>query len=353
MAGIEESFESLGGMLDSDDVRTGFISGHSFKRKAVQYAVVDGMCVFEGCIVLGTVEQMERQTQRVLTGDPEDEATGVGREDDEGGQIAHGIVITGDQFRWTGGLMPYEIDPALPNQQRVHDAIAHWTQNTSMRFVQRTGANAGQYPNFVRFRPANGCWSHVGMRGNRQDIGLANGCGTGATIHEIGHAFGLWHEQSREDRDTHVRINWQNIIAGREHNFAQHISDGDDVGVYDYGSIMHYPTWAFSKNGQPTIETIPPGVPIGQRNGLSNGDIAAIHSIYQLWHYNLTVTRAYATHHSQNVWALLAGFGWRKIKPDTDDGSTNVFAACCEAVANNRRMHALMDGQNIFRVQLV
>ena len=31
MAEIEESFESLGGMLDSDAVCTGFISGHSLK----------------------------------------------------------------------------------------------------------------------------------------------------------------------------------------------------------------------------------------------------------------------------------------------------------------------------------
>jgi astacin len=46
------------------------------------------------------------------------------------------------------------------------------------------------------------------MRGGRQDIGLASGCGTGATIHEIGHAFGLWHEQSGEDRDRFVKINW-------------------------------------------------------------------------------------------------------------------------------------------------
>jgi hypothetical protein len=68
-----------------------------------------------------------------------------------------GFGIIGSQYRWPGGLMPYEVDPALPNKNRVTDAIAHWTQNTSMRFVARTGANAGSYPNYVRFRPATGC----------------------------------------------------------------------------------------------------------------------------------------------------------------------------------------------------
>ena len=38
-----------------------------------------------------------------------------------------------------------------------------------------------------------------------------------------------------------------------EHNFDQHISDGDDVGTYDYGSIMHYPRDAFSIDGSDTI----------------------------------------------------------------------------------------------------
>jgi hypothetical protein len=85
------------------------------------------------------------------------------------------------------------------------------------------------------------------MQGDgQQTISLGAGCTTGSAIHEIGHAVGLWHEQSREDRDLFVTINWQNIEPGKEHNFDQHITDGDDIGTYDYGSIMHYPRTAFS-----------------------------------------------------------------------------------------------------------
>ena len=45
----------------------------------------------------------------------------------------------------------------------------------------------------------------MGRRGNRQDITLGAGCTVGNCIHEIGHAVGLWHEQSREDRDAFLR----------------------------------------------------------------------------------------------------------------------------------------------------
>lgn len=215
------------GLLASDDVRTGFISGATFKNKAVQYSVVDGLAVFEGCIVLGTVEEMERHAVAVR----------AGQEDDF---ESRGVVITGERYRWPNGIVPYQIANNLPNQERVRDAIAHWQAKTSIRFVRRTNSNASQYRNYIYFQPGNGCSSYVGMRGGQQEITLNDRCSTGSTIHEIGHALGLWHEQSREDRDRHIRIHWENIESNHQHNFNQHITDGDDVGSYDYDSIMHY-----------------------------------------------------------------------------------------------------------------
>lgn len=57
------------------------------------------------------------------------------------------------------------------------------------------------------------CSSPVGYRyGRRNDISLGGGCQyLGTTMHEIGHSIGLYHEQSRPDRDRYVRIIWNNI----------------------------------------------------------------------------------------------------------------------------------------------
>ncbi len=250
-----------GEFQSSPQIHTALIAGNTFRAKAVQYAVVDGLAMFEGDIILGTVEEVERMSKQLR-----DEMTGA---------IVSGILITGAQYRWPDCTIPYIIDSGLTNQTRVSDAIAHWEANTRFRFVQRTSE-----ADYVIFQlGSGGCSSYVGRRGGQQPVNLAAGCTTGNTIHEIGHVVGMWHEQSRNDRDSFVTIHWDKIIQGYEHNFNQHITDGDDVGPYDYGSIMHYPRNAFSIDGSDTITPTDPNAQIGQRNGLSAGDIATANSI--------------------------------------------------------------------------
>lgn len=252
----------------SGDLGVALIARASGPPKAVTYSNVDGIAIVEGDIALGTVDQV-RSAMRAIRSTAQDDPS-----------IAFGVGISGSQFRWPNCVIPFEIDTALPDQARVGDAIAHWVANTEFRFPERTSANDDQFPDYVRFTDADGCWSNVGRRGGEQIISLGSGCGTGNAIHEIGHTVGLWHEQSREDRDLFVTINWENIEDGMASQFNQHITDGDDLGAYDYGSIMHYGRFAFSKNNQETITPTDPNAQIGQRNGLSAGDIAAVRDMY-------------------------------------------------------------------------
>jgi len=164
----------------------------------------------------------------------------------------------------------------------IADSLSHMAQISGViNFIPQTWE-----PNYILIiQNGGGCWSNVGMQGGAQYLSLERpGClQSGVVQHEFLHAIAFSHEQSRPDRDSFVKINFENIQSGEEYNFAkENTTIVDSRGSpYDYGSIMQYPDWAFSVNGQPTIETLQPGVTIGQRDGPSASDIIQMRLLYQ------------------------------------------------------------------------
>jgi len=189
-----------------------------------------------------------------------------------------GAIIIGGNRKWPNATIPYEISNNHIRTQDILNAIDAVNTSTNLCLIPRSNET-----DYVEFVNSSGCWSYIGKQTGKQLISITNGCAYGSIIHEICHAAGMYHEQSRMDRDDYISINWNNIQAGKEGNFNKYSTGSDEYG-YDYESIMHYSKWAFSSNGNQTIEVLTPPATnttrIGQRDGLSPNDILSINRIY-------------------------------------------------------------------------
>ena len=123
-------------------------------------------------------------------------------------------------------------------------------------------------------------------------------CAVGTLLHEMGHIIGLYHEFERSDRDNYVTVNYSNVIKGSWGNFEILTDNVQNQGLYDYASVMQYLPYTFTRNGGPVIETIPPGIPMANAEGVpgnatvdySAGDKEAIDRLYGAPPTQVTVT---------------------------------------------------------------
>ncbi|XP_074636148.1 uncharacterized protein LOC141894391 [Acropora palmata] len=188
-------------------------------------------------------------------------------------------------FVWQSKIIPYEISTELVGdgyEPTILSAIEEFSKHTCIKWKPHVNE-----PRWVKFVKDRGCFSSVGVnfwKTGSQVISLGNGCNhKGVTMHEMMHAAGFWHEQSRYDRDKYVEILWENIETNKDHNFKKYdLREIDYLNeVYDTDSIMHYGKTSFSKNGKPTILALgDPSKPLGQRNGFSQTDIAQLNALY-------------------------------------------------------------------------
>lgn len=154
-------------------------------RRVLTYERIHGQAVLEGDILLDLAKRRAREAQGV----------------------------DAEAYHWPRGVIPYVIDAELAHEERVRTAIHHWEGRSALRFKPRTTET-----DYVRFAPGVGCGSSVGRVGGEQKVYLAEECGPDSTLHEVGHAMGLWHEPGSGEGEVPPRLQERRLPAGETHD---------------------------------------------------------------------------------------------------------------------------------------
>ena len=222
----------------------------------------------------------------------------------EGFMIIEGDVLVPEDFftrgtyatnLWLNAVIPYEFDANVSSAQQsiAISAMQRWESAATVDFRPR----AGEF-NFIHIgNDAASNYSLIGMWDLPGQPVQINSWDEWVVAHELAHALGFWHEQSRADRDTYVTINWDIIQPGMAFNFDIRGDQGPqgsgEYGPYDFDSIMHYGACDFSICCTPgfcpcavpgcrTIILNPPyqGMVIGQMSHLSDWDKITMSFLY-------------------------------------------------------------------------
>ncbi|CEF61324.1 Astacin-like metalloendopeptidase [Strongyloides ratti] len=217
-------------------------------------------------------------------------------------------------YNWT---LPISYHVKFPlNFGLISSALRILEKNTCLRFQGRKYFIPNQ--SGICYAFSSECSSFVGKehKNNWQFIKISKPCyNIGGILHETLHALGLFHEQCRPDRNSYVEVNENELGENYKGNCDKVYSYElfDYILPYDYGSIMHYGVFSFSKSGQ---KTLIPKFPfyentIGHLERLSFNDIKVLNLHYcsdKCMNYIYCKNDGYQNPNNCNVCKCIEGF---------------------------------------------
>ncbi|KAF1336015.1 Metalloprotease family m12a, partial [Globisporangium splendens] len=252
------------------------------------------------------------------------------------------LAVVDPKRKWAGGVVCYDYNEDYPftatQKSYIRDAMKVYESYTSVRFLpigtcqsKKLTSYCDGCVDYVDFKhPSTGrdCNSSIGVNDvGPQIMNLADRCfevdddlktNYGSAMHEIGHSIGLYHEHQHPGRK--IGVFWDDISQSLWAEMKQR--DVSVGGEYDPDSVMHYPmSYGFcyptycsstvTKNCVPegtkfcnlnddsttcveptqTICDVSRTKTIGQRKGLSQGDLDAINELYSVAAWSATASQ--------------------------------------------------------------
>ncbi|XP_033630302.1 protein SpAN-like [Asterias rubens] len=209
---------------------------------------------------------------------------------------------------WPGGKICYTWDSSLSDSadgqtmmELVEDVFDHYMDVSCVEFYPSTASECDGIDamDVKLVEQTAGCWAHIGCSNNQNTfINVSPECATfGVVTHELFHSLGRYHEQSRNDRDEHIKVNWDAIETEKQGNYKK-CSNKPYTDTYDYQSIMHYGDMYFASGSAETMTIIESNKEryqklMGTQTQLSPNDVVTLNTMYKCYSDGMDVNCAH------------------------------------------------------------